>query len=200
MNTNEIETVEDSSKNADSMGFDLADLRLTQDFGAMAGVKKLITTIPVRKPHKQDFVRIRPEDAYQINTAVIELKEDRETYLVAPDMWNELPGEVVPKIFLTGMTRQGVLFLWPIRLPGPDGRHDDWNRSALEAAELAKTKWVKVISNMSLGGYEVFEATGELPDPEWPDLSFEEIVKIAFKDRYIERMDHPVIRRLNGEI
>lgn len=200
MNTNEIETVEDSSKNADSMGFDLAELRLTQDFGAMAGVKKLITTIPVRKPHKQDFVRIRPEDAYQINTAVIELKEDRETYLVAPDMWNELPGEVVPKIFLTGMTRQGVLFLWPIRLPGPDGRHDDWNRSALEAAELAKTKWVKVISNMSLGGYEVFEATGELPDPEWPDLSFEEIVKIAFKDRYIERMDHPVIRRLNGEI
>ena len=53
---------------------------------------------------------------------------------------------------------------------------------------------------MSLGGYEVYEATGELPDPEWPDLSFEDIMKVAFKDRFITGMDHPVIRRLNGEI
>ena len=72
--------------------------------------------------------------------------------------------------------------------------------SAKKAAELAKKKWVKVVSNMSLGGYEVYEATGELPDPEWPDLSFEKIMEVAFKDRYITGMDHPVIRRLNGEI
>ena len=194
------ERAEEIKQNVDHASFDLSSLRMTQDFGSMVGVKKVITTIPVHKPHKQEFVRIRPEDDYQFSTAVIEMKEDRETFLVAPELWNELPGEIVPKIFLTGMTRQGVLFLWPIRLPNEDGRHDNWNRSALEAAELAKKKWVKVVSNMSLGGYEVYEATGELPDPEWPDLSFEEIMKIAFKDRYITGMDHPVIRRLNGEI
>jgi hypothetical protein len=194
------ERAEEIMQNVGQAGFDLSSLRMTQDFGSMVGVKKVITTIPVHKPHKQDFVRIRPGDDYQISTAVIEMKEDRETFLVAPELWNELPGEIVPKIFLTGMTRQGVLFLWPIRLPNADGRHDNWNRSALEAAELAKKKWIKVVSNMSLGGYEVYEATGELPDPEWPDLSFEEIMKVAFKDRYITGMDHPVIRRLNGEI
>ncbi len=200
MNIDEIEQTEEIKQNVGRKGFDLSSLRMTQNFGSMVGVKKVITTIPVHKPHKQEFVRIRPEDDYQFSTAVIEMKEDRETFLVAPELWNELPGEIVPKIFLTGMTRQGVLFLWPIRLPNEDGRHDNWNRSALEAAELAKKKWVKVVSNMSLGGYEVYEATGELPDPEWPDLSFEEIMKIAFKDRYITGMDHPVIRRLNGEI
>ena len=194
------ERAEEIMQNVGQAGFDLSSLRMTQDFGSMVGVKKVITTIPVHKPHKQDFVRIRPGDDYQISTAVIEMKEDRETFLVAPELWNELPGEIVPKIFLTGMTRQGVLFLWPIRLPNADGRHDNWNRSALEAAELAKKKWIKVVSNMSLGGYEVYEATGELPDPEWPDLSFEEIIKIAFKDRYIKEMDHPVIRRLTGAI
>ena len=200
MNIDEIEQTEEIKQNVGRKGFDLSSLRMTQNFGSMVGVKKVITTIPVHKPHKQEFVRIRPEDDYQFSTAVIEMKEDRETFLVAPELWNELPGEIVPKIFLTGLTRQGVLFLWPIRLPNADGRHDNWNRSALEAAELAKKKWVKVVSNMSLGGYEVYEATGELPDPEWPDLSFEEIMKIAFKDRYITGMDHPVIRRLNGEI
>jgi hypothetical protein len=200
MDTNGIEQQEEIKKIVGPESFDLSSIRMTQDFGSMVGVKKVITTIPVHKPHKQDFVRIRPGDDYQISTAVIEMKEDRETFLIAPELWHELPGEIVPKIFLTGMTRQGVLFLWPIRLPNADGRHDNWNRSALEAAELAKKKWVKVVSNMSLGGYEVYEATGKLPDPEWPDLSFEEIMKIAFKDRYITGMDHPVIRRLNGEI
>jgi hypothetical protein len=194
------ERAEEIKHNGAPASFDLLSLRMTQDFGSMVGVKKVITTIPVHKPHKQDFVRIRPGDDYQISTAVIEMKEDRETFLIAPELWNELPGEIIPKIFLTGMTRQGVLFLWPIRLPNADGRHDNWNRSALEAAELAKRKWVKVVSNMSLGGYEVYGATGDLPDPEWPDLSFEEIMRVAFKDRYIQTMDHLVIRRLNGEI
>jgi hypothetical protein len=200
MDTHEIVRPDEIKLNTSSKSFELADIRITQNFGAMVGVKKVITTIPVNKPHKQDFVRIRPGDDYQISTAVIEMKEDRETFLVAPELWNELPGEIIPKVFLTGMTKQGVLFLWSIRLPNADGRHDNWNRSALEASELAKKKWVKVVSNMSLGGYEVYEATGELPDPEWPDLSFDEIMKIAFKDRYITGMDHPVIRRLNGEI
>jgi hypothetical protein len=194
------ERAEEIKQNGAPVSFDLLSLRMTQDFGSMVGVKKVITTIPVHKPHKQDFVRIHPGDDYQISTAVIEMKEDRETFLIAPELWNELPGEIIPKIFLTGMTRQGVLFLWPIRLPNADGRHDNWNRSALEAAELAKRKWVKVVSNMSLGGYEVYGATGDLPDPEWPDLSFEEIMRVAFKDRYIQTMDHLVIRRLNGEI
>jgi len=194
------ERAEEIKHNGAPASFDLLSLRMTQDFGSMVGVKKVITTIPVHKPHKQDFVRIHPGDDYQISTAVIEMKEDRETFLIAPELWNELPGEIIPKIFLTGMTRQGVLFLWPIRLPNADGRHDNWNRSALEAAELAKRKWVKVVSNMSLGGYEAYEATGDLPDPEWPDLSFQEIMGVAFKDRYIQTMDHLVIRRLNGEI
>ena len=111
MNMNEFEQTGEIQQNTNSKGFDLASLRLSQDFGSMVGVKKVITTIPVHKPHKQDFVRVRVEDDYQFSTAVIEMKEDRETFLVAQPLWNELPGEIIPKVFLTGMTRQGVLFL-----------------------------------------------------------------------------------------
>ena len=39
----------------------------------------------------------------------------------------------------TTITRQGVVSLWPIRLPLPDGRYNEWHRSAAEAAELAMT-------------------------------------------------------------
>ena len=30
-------------------------------------------------------------------------------------------------------------------------------------------KWVRVTANMSLGAYEIFEASGDLPEPVWPD-------------------------------
>ena len=52
---------------------------------------------------------------------------------------------------------------------------------------------------MSLGAYEIYEARGNLSDPEWPDESMDEIVRIAFRNSFIESYDHPVLRRLRGE-
>ncbi len=108
--------------------FDPARLRLPQNFAAASGVKKLLTTIAVRKPSKEVFVQTHPEDGYRIHTAVLELKEDREVYLVAPELLGDLAGEstVRPRLLVTTVTRQGAVFLWPLRLPGPDGRFDDW--------------------------------------------------------------------------
>jgi hypothetical protein len=93
-----------------------------------------------------------------------------------------------------------VIFLWPVRLPGEDGRRDAWNESALRAVELAMTSWVRVVANMSLGGYEVFQATGNIPEPVWPERSLEELVHTAFRHMYISDMDHPVIRQLRGAV
>lgn len=179
---------------------DLNRLRLSQDFANKVGVKKAIITVPVRKPDRQWFVRVHPDPARRLETAVLELKDERETYLVDPDLWEELPGELVPKVLFTAINRQGVVFVWPVRLPGEDGRGNAWNSSALEAANLATTGWVRVAANMGLGAYEVFQATAELPEPEWPEKDFQSLVDIAFKDRYIRTLDHPAIRRLRGEL
>lgn len=180
--------------------FDPARLRLSQDFEAQVGVKKAIITVPVRKPDRQWFFRVHPDSSWCLETAVIEVKEDRETYLVDPDLRSELPGEIAPKVLFTATSRQGVVFLWPVRLPSSDGRHDEWSRSALEAAEMARLRWVRVAANISLGAYEVFQATGDLPEPTWPDLNFKTLLEIAFKDRFIRSLDHPVVQRLRGAI
>ena len=180
--------------------FDLSRLRLSQDFAQTVGVRKLLTTVPVRKPNRQEFIRVHLGEDYRLETVVLEMKEDRESYLVEPNLWSELPGELIPKVLCTCINRQGVLTLWPIRMPGEDGRLDQWNASALEAAERARSRWVRVVANMGLGAYEIYEATGELPEPEWPDLNFQEILKIAFKSRFITELDHPVVRCLRGEV
>ena len=97
------------------------------------------------------------------------------------------------------INKQGVVFIWPVRLPGQDGKIDDWSRSAIEAADMAGREWVRVTSNMSLGAYEVHTAQAELGDPTWPTQDFRELLRIAFKDRHITDLDHPVLQRLRGE-
>jgi len=196
---NNVETLPTQPPDPGSL-FDPSRLRLSQNFAERVGVRKAITTIPVRKPNRQEFVRVHPDENMRIETAVLELKEDRETYLIEPELRAELPGEVVPKVLFTTVNRQGVLTLWPVRLPRSDGRLDTWNQSAIEAARMAMNTWVRVAANMSLGGYDVYEATGDLPEPEWPELSFQEILTVAFKDKFIRDLNHPAIRQLRGEV
>jgi hypothetical protein len=173
-------------------------LRLDQDFAATAGVKKLLNVVPVRKPNRQDFVRVHLDVAYRLTTTIIELKEDREIYLVAPAMREILVGEFAAVTLFTAINRQGIIFLWPCRLPAADGKTNPWHESALEAAEHAMRRWVRVSADMALGAYQLFEAVGALPDPEWPEASFAELLATAFKGRMIDTPEHPVVRRLRG--
>jgi hypothetical protein len=177
--------------------FDITRLRLDQSF-TQNGVKKLFTTVPVRKPHKQEFSRVHARSDYRLDAALIVLKDDRETYLVPPVIAHELPGECILATIFTAINRQGVVFLWPVPLPAADGRVMEWHRSQAEAASLAMRSWVRVQANMSLGAYEIFQAAASIPDPEWPDLPFQELLRIAFKDKLVDRLDHPVVRRLRG--
>ncbi len=62
------------------------------------------------------------------------------------------------------------------------------------------TKWVRVTSNMALGAYEISEAIKGYPEPVWPDISLQEILKIAFRDRIVADADHALLQRLRGEL
>jgi hypothetical protein len=178
--------------------FDLASLRLNPSFIETAGVKKLLTTVPARRPSPQDFVRVHPSPDYRVDFAMIDLKDDREDYLVRPEILPDLAGEVVYKTIFTAINRQGVVFLWPIRLPAPDDRKSDWLRSAREAAELAMRQWIRVKANMSLGAYEITVADSVMAEPVWPELSYQQLLNIAYRDRMIAALDHPVVKRLRG--
>jgi hypothetical protein len=179
--------------------FDVGKWRLNPSYGEALGVTKVLNTVPVKKPNKQDFVRVRSEPEYRDSFAMIELKDDREEYLVLPTVVPELSGEVVMKTVFTAINRLGVTFLWPVRLPAPDDRKSDWPRSEREAAERAMREWVRVQANMSLGAYEMRVAEGVMAEPVWPKLSYGELLRIGFQDRMVTSVDHPVIKRLRGQ-
>jgi hypothetical protein len=181
--------------------FDPAALRLDPSFTEGVAVKKLLVTVPCRKPGRQEFVRVHSDAAYRVGPiATIELKDEREVYIVTPAMAPELQGELTMVTLYTSITRQGVLFLWPVKLPAPDGRSNAWHSSAAVAAEHAVKRWVRISANMALGAYEVAQAEANIPDPDWPEHTFPELLKIAFRDRFIDRLDHQVILQLRGAL
>jgi hypothetical protein len=154
--------------------------------------------VPVRRPGPQDFFRVHPSPKYRELCAFIDLKEDRETYMVNLAAVPELQAESYIATLYTAITRTGVLFMWAVRVPATHGRVIGWHQSAAAAAQHAMRNWIRIKSNMNLGAYEIFEAASSIPDPEWPDLSFKDVYSIAFRDRLIDRLDHPVIKRLQG--
>jgi Integrase core domain len=97
------------------------NLRLDQSSTETVGVKRLLTTIPVRKPKRQEFFRTHPGPDYRDVFSIIEQKEDNEEYIVTRLLVPELASECISKMLRLAVNRQGVLFFLPLRLPGPDG-------------------------------------------------------------------------------
>jgi hypothetical protein len=96
----------------------------------------------------------------------------------------------------------GVLLLSPIGLPDADGKNNPYNRSREENYLKAETGWVRISANKDLGGYDIWYPETKLPEPDWPTPpnTLKEMLSIAFKGRYINVPDHPIINRLRGRL
>ena len=160
--------------------------------------ERILSHIPVKKPSKEWFFRVNPE--LSIDCLVLELKEDGEVFLIAPRLQDDLTGEkcAVYRRLQIAVNRQGTVFLWAIRLPN-DGRRDAWATTSLDAATMAVTRWVRLQADMSLGGYQIDVAKIDI-EPNWPKQPFNELLRIAFKNAVIDDLDHPVLKKLRGEI
>lgn len=162
-------------------------------------VRQELTIVPCKKPNAHAFVRVHPDADYCVETALFEDKLEREMYLVDRSLWGILGKDIKPTALFTAVDRQGNVSLWPVKLPG-QARTNAWNESAMAAAQIAKTKWVRVSSNMDSGMYDTHVAQGEIPEPIWPDKTLSELLQLCFQSRLIDSVGHPILQRLRGEL
>lgn len=196
--TSELQFTQNQSS-FNSEDIDLDELRMDQDFSNDLSVTKVLTTIPIQKPARDTFFMVRSGPEWCVTVGTLELKAERETYIVHPKAADYVRDLIVVVILYLAITRDGNIFLIPVKMPKSDGKSDAWTDSRREAVEHAKRKWVRISANMSAGCYNVFTAAGNIPDPEWPeDLTFDDILKIAFRDRIIKDKEHPVVQKMLG--
>lgn len=189
-----------TQQNTTSTLADLKSLRLPANYGANLGVKKLLTNVPVGKPKKPQFFRTHTDNEMTFATMLLEQKESRESYVVMPDVAQELSELVRPVQLHAAIDRQNNVFLIPVPLPGEDGTRNPWHESLAQAVEYAKLKWLRINANMHIGGYDVYEAEGALPAPEWPPHDMNDLVTVAFRGKIITSLDHPIVQSLLGKI
>ena len=185
----------DEIKNTSQVA-DFSRYTLSQNFGSVSGVKKKLLTVPVRKPAKTQFFRVHPVN--KMDTMLLIYGEGSgEPYLIDPDVMQEVENLARPYRLVEAIDRQGNVFFCPLALPDAE-KPLNWHFSALEAANNAELEWTRMQANMALGAYDIFAAEQDLGGPEWPELSMNELLEIAFKNKIIDRPDHLVLLQLRG--
>ena len=182
--------------------FDVERLRLPVE-DADLGVKELLVSVPYKKPSKESFFRVHPDPTYRCVGGLIELKEDdSESFWIDRTLWPALSEEPTfgRRQLFTCVTRQGLVFLWGCRLPGPDGKKPDWVTIPLEAAASAQTRWTKIFWDNAQRRHRIKVSDPIDDEPKWPDKTLSELLRLAFKDRVIAEPDHPILQKLRGEV
>jgi hypothetical protein len=178
---------------------DLEALRL-DTVASLDGTTEVLGHVPVRKPGRVEFFRCHTDPAMSLAASIFEDDEERETYFVAPSARQFLLGHLKPVLLVACISRQNSVFIWPVPLPKEEGekRGRAWGATARQAADLARTTWIRIRADMSLGAYRIAKAEGALPDPIWPTQTFTELLTIGFADRIVSDGTHPIIRKLRG--
>lgn len=194
------EVPSDNVKVAAPDPFDPAQFAASSTVAGSIGVTKELVTCPVRKPNKQEFIRVHPGDEYRLPSHILELKQEGETYLVMPAVAETFPGETRWVELRLTVSRQGTVFLWPVPQLPIDGRNNPWTLSARSAATMAEDAWVRLIPNMHQSSYDVYKAPADIATPAWPNRPLRDIIEVAFGEAFIIRDGaHPVIKRLMGQ-
>jgi hypothetical protein len=150
----------------------LDDIRLDQDFDPNE-VEEDKSFLVLKKPPKDDYFRIHPDPAMTMNVGIYEPSDGDEPYLVTNKMVPLFGDLVSRRQVFVGMTGRGVRFLWPAKLPSGDGGGrrggggDKYNRTALKAADKAKTRWVRMFTDQTLKQHRWVYPTEPPPEPDW---------------------------------
>lgn len=180
--------------------------------GTSLPTQRVRTHIKVERPAPTSWFRVYPvwgpwDDAFRI--FIYECQGDIPSQLVEPHVVSEDLGLKIKRPTLY-VDRSGELRLWLIAGgsysgAAPRAAPSSWETTAIQAAEIARTAWVRISSNKSAGIYDIHRVREGVvvPEPDWSgfgDLDPVTILGLAFgADRRIASVDHPILKTLRGE-
>lgn len=157
----------------------------------------IVTTnaVELRAPREAEWFKVRPGVERMVSTLALRESGTGDLYLVHEPPWSAVGSALVPVCLRAWTDRTGRMAVWSIDLPSPDAGPDSFLRIISVAAER---EWC-CFQDTPEGRRVIFSLSNDgMPEPEWPKVSFVDIVLLAFRDRKIMSLDHPVLRRGGG--
>jgi hypothetical protein len=174
----------------------------------IAGVEQLLNELPCHRiAQAKDFVRLHWDvanywsDELCFVTVPIKGANEGHLHLIDEDLaMAYLSANKIQRMRLAlACDADGKFFLCQVPTRNLINK---FNAKAQEGCEMAKEKWVEVVSLKKEGkeGYKIVPAKDQdaFSEPDWPKQTLSELIEITFADRYIEEADHPGLRRLLG--
>lgn len=178
---------------------DLDQLAIGQNFADLTGVVIDQVSIPLKKPGRQEWFSPYPEIKQWRQYAILKDESDGEFYVVPPPLIPELGVECTIKILVPCLTKAGNWLVWPVGGVGPDGKMNSWNESCQRIIRKYAGQWVRITANRQASGYDVSTSKIATDPPVWPD-NIDSVIEKAVGGKIIKSLEHPVVKRLRGEI
>jgi len=153
----------------------------------------------VGKPAPQDFVRAYNHPDFAHDFAMLYDTVNGEFLILAPELIDEVGPDAKLRRLYTLVDWTGRVILWPLLAPGAAGRIDPYTRSGHAAIVRAYNSWVRLVAVGERGPIIARESTTHHIEPVWP-TDYYALIEKAFAGRVITTADHPLLRRLRGEI
>jgi len=160
--------------------------------------EKVLTSLPVRKPKREEWVRVHPE--IYARAYVYEARDEQSWFIVTPDVVEALI-DVVRYVQLSfAVNYGGTAFVWPLPVPTERKSHRA-HVTAFAGAEQAMREWTRI--SWRENEYEIYRRSSARVEPFWPRevRSASEMLRLASKARgfeVIDSVDHPVVKKLQG--
>jgi len=172
-------------------------LKSTEELVNIQPVKRL-GSIDVRKPKKQEWFRSHLGMFAEIS--VIRRESTGDFYAVDPVLVHELAEETREAYIAAAVSYEGALFLWPIIKPKADGSGIQLFENDLADLYLSRQCWIRRQWAPGSKSYKVDQANTDR-SPEWPENSnISDWVTRAFRGRFIDSLDHQLVRQLRGDL
>jgi hypothetical protein len=176
--------------------FAKAAKKQTEENGSASAARGTQTSVPMMGPNKKWWVRCHPDPEQSVSGLTLLLAEEdgnEVTYVLDPNVAfpDDLYNFTSPAMVVRAITSQGNEFLW---LTKQSAQSPKASSRACQAA--AKKGWIQTKWNAQLKGYTYVQPNQLRRDPEWSKDTIDELLEKAIGDKYIDRVDHPVVSNL----
>lgn len=160
--------------------------------------EKILTSLPVRKPKRDEWIRLHPE--IHARAYVYEARDDHSWYVVLPEVVEPMIDVVRYVQLHLALNYSGSTFVWPVPVPTERKAHRA-HITAFAGAEQATREWVRV--SWGENEYDIYRRSSAKIEPAWPSeiTTPGQMLRFAAKAggfEVIDSIDHPVVKNLQG--
>ncbi len=186
--------------------FSVAELRESQDFLEQVA-PEINETVTYGRPDPTQWFRINPD--IHLEAAIFEhaVGDKKTDHLVLGEAIKFAPIKLkLVALYQWVCFDTGELALWAVPRINPD-HENDYTATKLRAVEEAKTQWLRIETDLARSRYKILipkkknQAKFLAKEPDWKTglITFDAMVQIHFKDKFIRDVDHPFFDALDAE-